>query len=156
YYRCNRAMIDKICSYRHKLSQNLVEEYLLENLGKEFQNYKIRVEKIEEMKKKTAKTRTPQKLQHELERLNLLFQKGRIEWDYYSAEYDRIEKELHELSQIRPQEERDYTYLEELLKADFRNIYGKLSLENRRAFWRSTIKQIHINEDSTVRYVDFL
>lgn len=156
YYRCNRALIDNICSYRHRLSQNLVEEYLLENLEREFRNYKIRAKKIEEQKRKAAKTRTPEKLQQELERLNLLFQKGRIEWDYCSQEYDRIEKELRELSLIRPQEEKDFTYLEELLRTDFRNIYSSLSMENRRAFWRSIIKQIHINEDHVVKYVDFL
>ena len=47
YYRCNRAMIDHICSYRHRLSQNLVENYLLDNLENEYKNYKVKCEKIE-------------------------------------------------------------------------------------------------------------
>lgn len=156
YYRCNRALIDLICSNRHKISQNLIEQYLLENLSEEYRGYKLRYEKIQEQKKKTAKTKTPEKLQKELERLNFLFQKGRIEWGYYSSEYDRIETELKELLQIKPEVERDFDYLEELLKSDFKTMYEKLSQENRRTFWRSTIREIYLNEDYTVKYVDFL
>ena len=156
YYRCNRAMLDRICSNRHRTSQNLVEKYLLDNLETEYKKYRIRCEKIEEQKAKVRKTRTPEKLQNELERLNLLFQKGRIQWEYYSSEYDRIEKEIHDLSTVLPEPERDFTYLEELLQADFKSIYAKLTPENRRAFWRSTIKEIHLNEDYTVKAVDFL
>lgn len=156
YYRCNRAMIDRLCSNRHRMSQNLLEKYLLDNLETEYKKYRIRCEKIEEQKAKIRKTRTPEKLQNELERLNLLFQKGRVQWEYYSSEYDRIEKEIRELSTIRPEPERDFTYLEELLQADLGTIYAKLTPENRRAFWRSTIREIHLNEDFTVKSVDFL
>lgn len=156
YYRCNRAIIDKICKWTHRMSQNLVEEYLLNNLEKEYSYYQVRCQKAKELKKKVKETRTPEKLQKELERLNLLFQKGRIQWDYYSEEYDRIEKELVELSSIQPEVEKDLSYLEELLHSDFRSMYDKLTPENRRAFWRSTIKQIHINSDYTIKYVDFL
>ena len=48
------------------------------------------------------------------------------------------------------------SYLEELLQADFRTIYAQLTPENRRSFWRSTIKEIHLNEDFSVKSVDFL
>lgn len=156
YYRCNRALIDKICKWTHRMSQNLIEEYLLNNLEKEYAGHQIRCQKAKERKKKVKETRTPEKLQKELERLNLLFQKGRIQWDYYSEEYDRIEKELVELNNIQPEVEKDLSYLEELLQSDFRSMYDKLTPENRRAFWRSTIKQIHINSDHTIKYVDFL
>lgn len=156
YYRCNHAIIDKLCSNRHRVSQNLIEKYLLDNLEDEYKNYQIRLAKIEAQKEKIRKTKTPEKLQNELERLNLLFQKGRIEWDYYSEEYDRLEKELEELSHIRPEPERDFTYLETLLNTDFKEMYQALTPENRRTFWRSTIKEIHLKGDYTVKYVDFL
>ena len=148
--------MNRICTYRHRLSQNLIEQYLLDNLDTEYRKYQIRVKKIEEEKKKIAQTKTPEKLNAELERLNLLFQKGRVEWDYYSSEYDRIEQELKGLSKIKPEVKRDLSFLEDLLQSDFKTLYASLSPENRRAFWRSTIKQIHLNEDSTIKFVDFL
>ena len=48
-------MIDHICSYRHRLSQNLVENYLLDNLENEYKNYKVKCEKIEKEKEKQKK-----------------------------------------------------------------------------------------------------
>ena len=57
---------------------------------------------------------------------------------------------------IQPEAEKDFTYLEELLRSDFKKIYEQLTPENRRTFWRSTIEEIHLNEDYTVESVDFL
>lgn len=156
YFHCNKANRDKLCTWKYKVSQNLVEKYLLENIESEYKKYTLRCEEAKKKKKKIKETRTPEKLQKELERLNMLFQKGRIEWDYYSEEYDRIEKELHELSNTRPEPEKNFSYLEALLKTDFRSMYEQLEPESRRALWRSIIKEIHINEDHTVKYVDFL
>lgn len=157
YYRCNRAAIDKKCENHHRLSQNLVEQYLLDNLELEYEKFKVRSKKIAEQRKaRSVKAKSPQQLQKELDRLNLLFQKGRIEWDYYNREYDRIKKSLEELSMIFPETERDFTHLDRLIKTDFRSVYASLSQENRRAFWRSIIEQIHIKEDYTVDYVDFV
>ena len=114
------------------------------------------MKKIEKEQEKKKKVQTPEKLQKELERLNLLFQKGRIEWDYYSKEYDRIENELNELLNVTPELEPDYAHLEELLNTDFRTMYYNLTQENRRAFWHSIIREIHLNTDHTVDSVDFL
>jgi len=156
YYRCNRAWLDHACDMKHNVSQNLIEKYLLDNLENEYKKFQIRLEKIHAEKEKAKKTKTPDKLRNELERLNMLYQKGRIEWDYYNQEYDRIEKELHEIMNIPKESTRDFTYLEELLSSDFLNIYHQLTLENRRSFWRSIIKEIYLNDDCTIKHVDFL
>ena len=157
YYRCNRALKDHICTYRHRVSQNLVEKYLLENLEREYEKYKVRSNQISEELKKQKKTKDPEKLRKEMERLNLLFQKGRISYDYYDKEYQRLEEE-HSASAAFPEEEetRSLHYVEEILETDFRQMYDTLSLENRRSFWRSTIQEIYLNEDNTIKGVDFI
>lgn len=156
YYRCNRALIDKICIYKHRISQNLIEDYLLQNLESEYKKFRIRIEKVENEEKKIRKVRTPDKITSELDRLNVLYQKGRVSWDYYTEEYDRLEKEMDELNATKPTTERDFTYMEEILATDIKSIYAELSLESRRSFWRSTIKEIYLNKDSTIKEVDFL
>ena len=88
--------------------------------------------------------------------LNFLFQKGRIDWDYYNEEYGRVESELNDLQSVLPEPVTNYGYLEELLDTDFRTMYDQLSQENRRAFWRSIIQEIHVNEDHAITSVDFL
>lgn len=156
YYRCNRGVIDHLCTYRHRLSQNLVEKYLLDNLEILFDDFKIRNSKIEKKKKKQAAVRTPEKIKHEMDRLNLLFQKERIEWDYYNKEYSRLEEELSKISSVPKVCEKDYSYIENILSQDFHEIYDKLTPENKRSFWQSIIKQIYIDEDSQIKSVDFL
>ena len=156
YYRCNRAMIDRICTNRHRLSQNLIESYLLDNLEHEFEKYKIRVEAVRKQKKKSPPVRTEKQIDKELDRLNLLFQKGRIEWDYYSREYDALEKEKEDLRLVIVEPEPDYSFIETLLQKDFREIYGSLTPENKRAFWKNTVRQIHLKSDYTIDCVDFI
>ena len=73
YYRCNKAMIDRICQNRHRISQNLIEQYLLDNLSEEYKKYRLHYGRIQEPQSKQKKTPSPEKLRDELERLNLLF-----------------------------------------------------------------------------------
>lgn len=112
--------------------------------------------KSKKRKRSKRKSSPPEKLRKELDRLNFLFQKGRIEWDYYNEEYSRVESELNDLQKALPELAQNYSYLEELLDTDFRTMYGQLSQENRRAFWRSIIQEIHVNEDHAITSVDFL
>lgn len=149
-------MTDRICANTHKVSQNLIESYLIENLAYEFSAYKIRVEDIKKKKTKQPPARTQEQIDKEMERLNILFQKGRITWDYYSKEYDALEEEKERLRVVVIEPETDYSFIESLLREDFLAIYSSLSPENKRAFWRNTIRQIHLKDDCTVDYVDFL
>lgn len=149
-------MIDRICTNTHKVSQNLVERYLLDNLENEFEAYKIRVEDIKQQKKKEPLVRTEEQIEKEMERLNILFQKGRVSWDYYSKEYDSLEKEKANLKKAISEPEQDYTFIETLLQKDFRGIYSSLTPENKRTFWKNTIRQIHLKPDYTVDHVDFI
>lgn len=155
YYRCNRANIDRLCHYTHKVSQNLVEDYLVKNLESLFNEFKIRDSKIEEMKKKEKNIRTPDKIQREMNRLNMLFQKDRIEWDYYNKEYELLEQELKSIQVVKPSK-KDYSYLESLLNHDFIQIYSNLNEENKRSFWQSIIKEIYLTKDHNIDKADFL
>lgn len=138
------------------MSQNLIEEYLVKNLETLFNDFKIRDSRIAELKKKEKNLRTPEIIQREMSRLNMLFQKGRIEWDYYNDEYTKLDNELKSLSPVIEIQKKDYSHIESLLEQDFISIYSKLTDENKRAFWQSVIKQIYITEDHQVEKVDFL
>jgi len=90
YYRCNRAIIDHICTYTHKVSQNLLEEYLLQNIKSEYEKY--RQSYLISQKKKIKKTKNPERLKEELERLNILFQKICL---YHSGCHRTLQKQLY-------------------------------------------------------------
>ena len=155
YYRCNRAIIDHICTYTHKVSQNLLEEYLLQNIKSEYEKY--RQSYLISQKKKIKKTKNPERLKEELERLNILFQKGRVSYDYYEKEYSRLEREISEASIIEFQSSKaDPETLRQILDGDFRRVYEALSPENRQAYWRGIIKEIVLTEDHQIDHVIFL
>lgn len=155
YYRCNRAMIDKLCTYKHLVSQNLIEAYLLEHVAEEYERYQMR-SSVAQQKQKPVRKKSPEKLRQEMDRLNLMYQKGRIQEDYYESEYQRLEHELQECNVIPlPQPAAMSPQLQAVLSDDFRSIYQALSPENRKALWRNVIREIHLTEDHQVDYVDF-
>lgn len=156
YYRCNRAYIDRNCTYRHSYSQNLLEDYLLNNLSNEYEKFQMRCSKIRAAQKKQRKTRTSDQIRKEMDRLNLLYQKGRIEYGYYEEQYSKLESEMAKLNIIPIDPVKDYSELEKTLSGDFVGMYRELSPENKRNFWHQIIKEIHITEDNCVDYVDFL
>lgn len=158
YYRCNRAMIDHCCTYRHRVSQNLIEEYLLENLFSEFSAYQIRLEKIEEGKKMQRQSRPAEKIRAELDRVNYMYMKERITFDFYEKEYRRLDEEL-KLSllenNMQPQK-RDFAKITELMHKDLREVYASLDQDHRQSFWHEIIEEIHLDSDNKVVSVDFL
>lgn len=154
YYRCNKSRIDNLCSYRHRLSQNLIEEYLLNNLENEFEKYLIRCSKINE-KRKIKKGRNLDSIHAEMERLNVLFQKGRIAFEYYEEQYARLENESTSVQASEPVKIYNRNYIKNLLNNDFVTIYNKLTPENKQAFWRGIISEIYVNADSIITGVDF-
>lgn len=157
YYRCTNAFINHICTNRYRVSEIQAEKYLLENLAAEYEKYKVKIKSVSEAEKKVRKAKNPEQLYKEMERLNILFQKGRIAFDYYDEEYKRLEEELSTAnSAITENTDRDLSDLEALLQTDFKEMYDSLSLENRRAFWRSIIKEIRLNDDCAIKEVDFL
>ena len=85
-----------------------------------------------------------------------MYQKGRIQDDYYEEEYQRLERELQEINIIPlPQPAAATPQLQAVLSDDFRTIYQALTAENRKALWRNVIQEIHLTEDHQVEYVDF-
>lgn len=144
-----------MCTYRHNVSQNLIEEYLISNLEEEYNRYKIQSQNIHSKADLPKKKRTPEQVKKEMQRLNLLFQKERIEWDYYNEEYEKLTTELSSLEESDQQPKTNFDNIEKILHNDFRKTYDNLSPENRRAFWRSIIKEIHINTSHEVTGIDF-
>ncbi len=156
YYRCNRACRDFICTFNYHPSQNLLESYLIDNLEKEYNKYKIHSQKIATRKECDKKMRSPEQVKKEMQRLNVLFQKERIEWNYYNDEYEKLSDELSELTDKKPAAETDHRKIEDMLKGDFRNTYDGLDPESKQSFWRSILKEIHIDADHNITGLDFL
>ena len=96
------------------------------------------------------------KIGEEMERLNYLFQKERISWNYYEECYSKLEIELENLESVSPESTRDFSHIKNILSTDFRTDYDKLTPEYKKIFWRKIIKEIIITSDGTLKNVVFL
>lgn len=157
YYRCNRSLIDHICKYAHCMSQNLIEDYLLKNIGLEYEKYLVRCQVSQKAMESKKLKKSPEKIRTELERLNLLFQKGRVSYEYYEKEYTRLEAELSAIEIPEPPKApADASYLETVLSSNFESIYAALDAKNKQSLWKNTIRQIYLTPESQISHIDFL
>lgn len=153
-YRCNNAYKERTCAFRCQVNEDKIEKVLLDNLEQYINNYivdatvannKVDVDN-EQIKEKIKE------IEIEMKNTTTAFRKNRMTEKEYDKEYEELEQQLKELqSQLEPQIERDLTMYESLLKSGWRELYGALTKENKRAFWRKYIKSIELNKNGTVK-----
>lgn len=149
-YRCNAARTRKICPFTRSVSERNIEKQLLENLEQYIGNEVIRVESISDVQPKNNNAEKAKKIKAEMDRLNLMFRKGRIEEEDYDKEYYVLDKKLKSLDVEEKPEEKDLDALKGLLETDYRGIYRQLTKENKKAFWRRIIKEFAVDEHKKI------
>lgn len=154
YYRCQNWVYKKTCTYSKIPNEATIEKYLLKHIeeAKELrrQNESLEVFSIAEQVPVEKKASGKAGLEKELERLNNMYQKGRITEEKYDSEYERLTVRLQSLKkEPKPQPARSYTELKTILCAGWRKMYEKLNRESKRAFWRSLIKEICLNQENS-------
>lgn len=151
HYRCNKARIEKTCPFVGCNSERKIEKQLLDNLEHYITNELIRVESLSEVKTdKPDHTKKIEKIKKEMDRLNTMFRKGRIEEAEYDQEYFALEKELKKIDVEEEPEERNLDNLKGLLETDYKKLYNELDREHRRAFWRNLIKSFTLDDNKKV------
>lgn len=150
FYRCNAAKIRKVCSFTKTISERKIEKQLLDNLELYACMEAERVKTTEDARPKNNNATKIAKLKAEMDRLNLMFRKGRITEEEYDTEYMDLEKSLKSISTEEAPPKKDMAALTKLLETDYRQLYSQLSKENKKAFWRNIIKEFSIDEDKKV------
>jgi DNA invertase Pin-like site-specific DNA recombinase len=149
-YRCNRSAVQKVCSFSRTISEKKIEKQLLDNLEMYITDEIIRVDTVEEIQPKNNNTVKVEKLKAEMDRLNMMFRKGRIDEEEYDKEYYSLEKKIKSINIEEKPLERNLDALKGIMETDYRGLYEKLTKENKKAFWRSFIKEFRIDEDKKI------
>lgn len=149
-YRCNMARTQKICPYTLSISERKIEKQLLDNLGQYITNEVVRVENIADSQPKNNNEEKANKIKAEMERLNLMFRKGRIDEEEYDKEYFSLDKKLKAIDIDEKPPEKDLDALKGLLETDYRGLYAQLTKENKKAFWRRIIKEFSVDEHKKI------
>lgn len=149
-YRCNTARTQKICQFTKSVSERKIEKQLLDNLEQYITNEVVRVETIEDAQPKNNNALKVEQLKVEMDRLNMMFRKGRIGEEEYDTEYYKLEKKIKEIDITEEPPKRDLDALKGILETDYRGIYEQLTKENQKAFWRSFIKEFTLDEHKKI------
>lgn len=155
YYRCYAPYRTGLCSFKGNINERYIESYLVENIQSILEEYYTEIQK--EQKNNSPKKKDVSKYKQELDRLNTMFLKGRIDETTYDSEYERLQRIILENESISDTSNRaNLTDLRQLFTSGWENTYNELTRENKRKFWADIIKEIHLNEDKTVKTVYFL
>jgi hypothetical protein len=149
-YRCNAARTQKVCAFTKSISERKIEKQLLDNLERYITNEVIRVDSIGEVQPKNNNAAKIAKLKAEMDRLNMMFRKGRISEEEYDTDYLKLEKTLKSIDIEEAPPKKDLDALRGLLETDYRGLYNQLNKENQKAFWRRIIKEFAIDEGKKI------
>ena len=149
-YRCNKHTIEKTCSYNRSTSETIIERQMIENLETYIYNHIYRIKKINDNIPKNPSINRSKKLKDEMDRLNNMYRKGRIEEQEYDKEYMKLDRELKELNLIDIPKERDLQPYYDFLESDWLGIYNNLDREHKKAFWRNLIKEFALSDDKKI------
>lgn len=155
YYRCSYGTNNKL----HKISplnETKIEHYLLDLFLREYTGCKTRCRSID-VQNKPKSAANPDKIKKELERLNFLFQKSRIDTEKYEREYGNLIQQLREAEsdsrEVPP--EKDLSELEMIINCGFYEIYNRLGRQEKQRFWHHLVKRIVINQKNEILSVVF-
>ena len=151
YYRCNRAINDMTCDFRKSISQTSVENMLLESLDKFLADYIVDCEVKNEEKAKKKK-RSESSIRKEMDRLNDIYVKGRIDVDEYDLKYEALERELKDAAE--PQINLSNAVLG-LQGVNLKDLYKSFTKEEKSAFWHGLIDDIYIDYDRNIINIIF-
>ena len=152
-YRCHKHRIHKRCDFTFVVFENKLESIMLDRVEAILEEQELK--NIEIAKKDTVSSKYDVKeLQAELDRLNYSWQKGRIKnVEEYDREYEEIVAKIEEAGNTAKKEPTDFCHIKETLSGGWKVIYESLDNDHKRAFWRSFVKEIHIEWNKTTKDV---
>lgn len=142
-YRCAKKFRDHGGAV---ISESVVEAYMVSNVSLVLDH---NIYEIKQAEKRSVRKDNSGKIRAEMDRLNILYQKGRITDDYYDSQYSLLEEKLREekeRNQIVSVE--DYQPIIKRFSGDWQELYSRLDSEHKNMFWRKYIKEINIDQET--------
>lgn len=148
YYRCARYVNYRACANSILTKETIVENWLLENIESEIKTYLYQAQSKAARQPKPKINRAA--IRRKLARLKDLYVNEMIDLETYKADYQTYAAQLTELQETQtPTVNTDA--LKAFLNGGFdRTVYQGMSREEKRALWRSVIKEIRIDAQHNV------
>lgn len=152
YFHCEYHSTG-LCDFKKVKSELLIEEMLIKHIDKYLSNIETNIKDKQDKKKKTKNN--IEKYKQELERLNTMFLKGRINEEFYDAEYLRINELISQIK-ANTKPEGHIINIQEKFYDSWKEMYNELDKLGKKLFWRGVIKEIIVDENMNVIDVIFL
>ncbi len=154
YYRCEYRYSDHICDNTILAREHIIEPYLLDNIDRLLKDHIAKISAVETCVKDSSKNEIKE-LRRELDNLNYMFMKKRIDIKTYDRLYEETEAKIEKLKKDAPKRS-SVDLHREFLNSGWRSIYEGMTRENKRSFWRSIIKEVSTSLDNKEVFVTFL
>ncbi len=151
-YVCGLYQKEKKCTFDKCINENNILEYLMNNVEELAKKHIAEVLEFKPTKEVVSSEQKIKEILEEMDSINYMFQKKRMDKKKYDREFEALEKELANLQHEQPVS-KDITILEEFLSSDWKDIYHSLTKENKRALWRNLIKEIRFKEDYSLEVI---
>lgn len=142
-YECLQYRAYKKCSNGGEIREMRIEEYLLEHIREELSGYLVDFETGEA--KRIDNRAKKNKIRRKLDRLKDLYLNEVINLEEYKKDRAEYEEQLAALPDME-QPIKNLKPLKQVLDCNFEIIYNNLNNEEKRAFWRSIIKEIRVSK----------
>ncbi len=157
-YRCSRWAISRLCTYNKAINENTLERLMLENVEMYLADAKIKSAEIQDSDAFQVPKQNIDDIIAQIDRLNYSWQTGKIRTvEQYEKDYaalmEKLEKAKAEQSVVMV---KDFSKIDVILHAGWREIYDKLDDAHKRAFWRSFVDSIDVDwENKRIKDVHF-
>lgn len=140
YYRCRTRMTGGGCEHHKRVREDVLEEWLLENMLPIAQAFNVRISKGQKKKRPDKSER----IKGKMEKLKDLYLNDLIDRDVYARDYAALKEELER--QQQEQEEApapvDISALQTAM-----GLYRDLPRNSKKEFWSRVIRRIDAAED---------
>lgn len=145
YYRCGYVAHRKI----HEgllVREVALETDLLSKISSVLEEKMIDAKTIDSAKQKPSVSQIDA-LEKQCERLNYLFEKGRIEVEEYERKYEAIQEQI---ATLKPQKVIDFNKIKAMLCDGWQETYSTLDPSRKKIFWNNLIEKIIINKNKQI------
>lgn len=145
-YRCNYNFYRKLCDNNRCISEKKIEKKIIEQFKIQLHEYIVDYEvKKKNKPKKSNKT----EIENKIKKLTDLYINDFITLEEYKEKHEFYKSKI--IEDEFPQDEFNIESYKEMLNIDFKETYMNLDREDKRAFWRSFIKEIKIDHECNVK-----
>lgn len=152
-YRCPSNKVEKSCEFKKLVSENVIERDMLKQLRPQFEALVLSVDAAGNKTRKPRINKTA--IKDEMDRLNKMYQKGRISESDYDQQYEALEAKLKPNAEAV--HKKDLSALKELINGGLMDLYKTFTAQEKQMFWRSIVDYVDLDPDtSSVKTIHFL